>query len=117
MSNRKSVCILALSPIARDGRVLRQIEYLSPHYDLTIVGYGPAHPDWANMPGIQWIQISPPSFPAAATVKKGALAKFMANVSYKLWRKTTRLTLYLGRWLPRFYEFSYYLEWGFLKEW
>jgi glycosyltransferase involved in cell wall biosynthesis len=39
---RRSVCIIAFSPIARDGRVLRQIEYLLAHYDVTAIGLGPA---------------------------------------------------------------------------
>lgn len=38
---RKSICILSLSvAIQRDGRVLRQIEYLSQTYDLTVIGFG-----------------------------------------------------------------------------
>jgi len=48
---RKRICIISFSPISRDARVLRQIEYLSPHYDLTVIGYGSPHPDW---PDAQW---------------------------------------------------------------
>lgn len=36
-----SICIIAFSPIYRDARVLRQIQYLAPHYKLTVIGYGP----------------------------------------------------------------------------
>ncbi len=54
---RKSICILSFSHIARDARVLRQIKYLSPLYDLTIIGYGPPHPSYADSPAINWIQL------------------------------------------------------------
>jgi glycosyltransferase involved in cell wall biosynthesis len=49
---RKSICIISFSPIARDARVLRQIEYLSPHYDLSVIGEGDAHPSWGE--GVRW---------------------------------------------------------------
>lgn len=39
-----SVCIIALSPVMRNGRVLRQIKYLAPRYDLSVIGYGDEHP-------------------------------------------------------------------------
>lgn len=54
---RKSICIIALTPIARDARVLRQIHYLSPLYDLTVIGYGPPHPSFADSPAINWVQL------------------------------------------------------------
>ncbi|MEQ8676820.1 MAG: hypothetical protein RLP44_32835 [Aggregatilineales bacterium] len=52
---KKHVCILAFSPILRDARVLRQIEYLHPHYDLTVIGYGEPHPDWQDK--VEWVTI------------------------------------------------------------
>jgi hypothetical protein len=60
---RQHICILVLSPIARDARVLRQIEYLAPHYDITVIGYGEAPPEWAgrvawhNILGGRWSQV------------------------------------------------------------
>ncbi len=45
------VCILSFSEIRRDARVLRQIEYLAPHYELIVIGYGDADPAW---PGVAW---------------------------------------------------------------
>ena len=39
---------MALSPIAHDARVLRQIQYLSPRYDLTVIGFGPPHPSYSK---------------------------------------------------------------------
>ncbi len=47
---RKRICIISYSPIESDGRVLRQIEYLAPHYDLTVIGFG-GQPD---LPGVDW---------------------------------------------------------------
>lgn len=54
---RKSICIISFSPIARDARVLRQIEYLSPHYDLSVIGEGDAHPSWGA--GVRWNPVPP----------------------------------------------------------
>lgn len=34
------ITILSFSNIARDARVLRQIEYLSPHFNVSVIGYG-----------------------------------------------------------------------------
>lgn len=48
---RTRICIISFSPIYRDARVLRQLEYLSPYYDLTVIGYGPERP---NYPGVKW---------------------------------------------------------------
>jgi hypothetical protein len=62
-NQRQHICILVLSPIARDARVLRQIEYLAPHYYITVIGYGEAPPEWAgrvawhNILGGRWSQL------------------------------------------------------------
>ncbi|MBE2185000.1 MAG: glycosyltransferase [Anaerolineae bacterium] len=37
---KKRICIITFSLTSRDPRVLRQIEYLSPHFDLTVLGFG-----------------------------------------------------------------------------
>jgi hypothetical protein len=59
---KKSICIISFSPIYRDGRVLRQIQYLASHYELTILGYGPPHPKWHNCPNISWITVEKENF-------------------------------------------------------
>ncbi|HEX8723384.1 MAG TPA: glycosyltransferase family 4 protein [Pyrinomonadaceae bacterium] len=56
---RKSVCIISFSWVAGDARVLRQVEYLSPHYDVTVVGEGEAHPSWPAGGAVTWRQIPP----------------------------------------------------------
>jgi glycosyltransferase involved in cell wall biosynthesis len=38
---RSRVCIISFSPVHQDARVLRQIEYLSREYDVTVIGFGP----------------------------------------------------------------------------
>lgn len=53
----KSICLISFSPIYRDARVLRQIQYLSAHYCLTVIGYGPPHPAWQNHPSVKWISL------------------------------------------------------------
>jgi glycosyltransferase involved in cell wall biosynthesis len=52
---RPRICILSFSPIQRDARVLRQIEYLAPDFDLTVIGYGSAHPAW---PQVEWASVA-----------------------------------------------------------
>ncbi len=37
---RRKVCILSLSPIQSDGRVLREVTCAAAHYDVTVVGWG-----------------------------------------------------------------------------
>ena len=54
---KQSLCIISFSPIYRDARVLRQIKYLSAHYDLTVIGYGHPHPDWQGRPEITWMPV------------------------------------------------------------
>lgn len=80
---RKRICIISFSPIYRDGRVLRQIEYLAPHYDLTVIGYGPS-PER----GVEWLPI---------------------NRSLTLIDKLlTSLLLIAGRIIPAIYDYRYW---------
>lgn len=37
---KKRICIISFSDVRSDGRVLRQIKYLAPHYELYVIGYG-----------------------------------------------------------------------------
>jgi glycosyltransferase involved in cell wall biosynthesis len=54
----KSVCIISLSIfIAHDGRVLRQIDYLSKEYDLHVIGYGPIPQKYVGIPNITWHEL------------------------------------------------------------
>ncbi len=42
---RRKILILSFSPLARDARVLRQIQLFSEQYDVTTVGFGPSAPN------------------------------------------------------------------------
>jgi glycosyltransferase involved in cell wall biosynthesis len=55
--NRPTICILAISPIAIDARVLRQIDYLVPHFDLVVTGLGEPPPTVAADARIRWVGI------------------------------------------------------------
>jgi len=44
MPSRPSIAILAFSPLQRDARVLRQAQYLTAHYNTTVIAYGKRPP-------------------------------------------------------------------------
>jgi len=93
---RKSVCIIVLSRVAGDARVLRQIEYLSPHFDLTVIGYGEPPPKWQDNKNVKWLtarSISPDKN------LKGWLKK-LAN----------RALLVAGKIAPKSYELLYWSQ-------
>src|SRR4051794_6980340 len=81
---RKKVCIISLADIGRMAPVLRQIEYLSPHYDVTVIGHGEAQPGWENVR-----LLTVPKFTMSAKRLSGAM-------------------LVMGRVLPRLYETWYW---------
>lgn len=85
---KKSICLLSFSPIHRDSRVLRQIKYLAPYYDLTVIGYGEAHPDWKRFPSLHWLPVQPSKL------------KFFLAFFYLL----------LGKIYPQSYERWYWLK-------
>lgn len=54
---RKRVCILVFSNIARDGRVLRQVEYARKHYEVDVI----AHGQWEHPEGVNYFQLAKPA--------------------------------------------------------
>lgn len=56
----KHLCIISLTPIAKDSRVLRQVQYLSQHFQTTVVGFGEPHPSLVGNPRITWHAIPQP---------------------------------------------------------
>jgi glycosyltransferase involved in cell wall biosynthesis len=55
IQHKRRICIIAFKNVKSTIHVLRQIYYLAPHYDLTVIGHGepdPAWPDltWHNIP-------------------------------------------------------------------
>ncbi len=55
-----SVCIISLSNITHDSRVLRQVEFLSREYDLHVIGFGECPNEYSDKNNIQWHQIPRP---------------------------------------------------------
>jgi glycosyltransferase involved in cell wall biosynthesis len=53
----KTVCIISLSVIKKDGRVLRQVDYLSKKYRVHVIGYGPAPKKYNGMLNITWHEL------------------------------------------------------------
>jgi glycosyltransferase involved in cell wall biosynthesis len=84
----KSICLISFSPIYRDARVLRQIQYLSRHYCLTVIGYGSPHPAWQNHPRVKWISLTED--------RRGQARPFRLAL------------LFLGRWYPALYNKWYW---------
>ncbi len=97
-----SICILTFSVIRNDARVLRQIKYLFPHHDLTVIGQGAPPVEIRNMQPIQWYSIDPP----------GPSVDRDSNGYPRLLRKLTRLVnsflLGLGRFCPALFEVWYW---------
>jgi len=92
-----SICIIAFSTIRHDARVLRQIKYLSPHYDVIVVGYGAPEEKWATQGGIRWYPLD-------------TLESFPAECSFtRMWRRLINSAILgLGRFRPLFYERWYW---------
>ena len=77
------VCIISFSPIYRDARVLRQIEYLAPYYDLTVIGYGIPAKEWPN---VRWMPVEVQS--SLFTQLVGFLLMVLGRIApplYDLW--------------------------------
>lgn len=86
---KSSVAIVVFSSIQNDARVLRQIEYLAPYYQITVISYGQLNESWSQRARLQVIP----------------------NPQSGRWRQLRTLALLpLGRLLPQWaYEHWY---WG-----
>lgn len=92
-----SICIIAFSTIRNDARVLRHIKYLSPHYDVSVVGYGTPEEELAAQGAIQWYPVETPS--------SSSPESFFSRI----WRRLLNsLILSLGKFHPSFYERWYW---------
>lgn len=78
--NRRSVCIVSFSPLARDARVLRQIEALARDYEVSVIGFG-SDDDLPIMdPAIRWHLLSvPPSDRVVTGGGRGGTASAFAR--------------------------------------
>ena len=86
---RRSICLISISPLFRDGRVLRQVKYLAQHYDLTVIGYEPPGKEWLKMQHVRWVSIPYPH---------------KRNLFFRVYRVAIKL---LGRLWPGAYNLWY----------
>lgn len=91
--SRPTICIISFSPIARDARVLRQIQYLAPQYDLIVLGYGAPPERWKNDTRVRWLSVDPPRWYEMQHTKvlliTGKIWK--PSIWYELWYWLQRL--------------------------
>lgn len=59
MTPESRIAILSFSCVARDARVLRQVEYLSKHFEITVLGYGKLRSHRAH--SARMIRLQPPT--------------------------------------------------------
>lgn len=87
MKSRPTICIISFSPIARDARVLRQIDYLAPHYDLAVLGHDTPPQRWQNVDSVRWFSVAPPRWHESQHLKALLLAGkvWQPSVCYELW--------------------------------
>lgn len=57
---KKKVCVISLSNIATDSRVLRQIEYLSQEFFVVVIGYGKPAELYTHREDVLWKEIPLP---------------------------------------------------------
>jgi len=67
---KRSVCVISLSNIESDSRVLRQIEYLSKRYSVVVIGYGKPSTHFRDESDVTWHEIPLPGIGLLRTVKK-----------------------------------------------
>jgi hypothetical protein len=110
-----AICILAFSPIRQDGRVLRQIRYLSKEYPLTVIGYG-SRPEEIESPQVVWHSLDQDRViageggkpPGQRTGLLPVLQKRLEGCWTQIRRAGVRTLLFLGRLHPWFYEFWFW---------
>ncbi|HEX5417058.1 MAG TPA: glycosyltransferase [Chloroflexota bacterium] len=71
--SRKRICVIAFRPVRSTIHVLRQIDYLTPHYDLTVIGNEATDPTW---PFLTWLAV-----PEAASNVKSKILKLARLVA------------------------------------
>jgi glycosyltransferase involved in cell wall biosynthesis len=80
LMERKRVCILVFSDIARDGRVLREVEYARRHYDVDVIAQG----QWNPPEGVRFFSLRRTTWNVSLT----AVALLLAgNLASGAWEK------------------------------
>ena len=78
---RPKICILSLAPLQGDGRVLRQIEYASREYDVTVIAWGDLD---KPRPHVQMKPVERHVFPPAQRLLQAVLM-FGGRLNPALW--------------------------------
>lgn len=83
--DRNKISIVSLTPIHGDGRVLRQVEYLSRQFKVDVIGYGYLDPSLENR--ARMLPIQPPTALARRSRKVLLLpvGKFFSKRVYEAW--------------------------------
>ena len=85
--NSQKVTLVSFSPIHRDARLLRQIKYLSPHFTVTVIGYGQLEPPYAHLAQM----LTVPDLAERGFARKIrtlillTLGRILPNWAYKVW--------------------------------
>src|SRR5262245_48415234 len=58
---KKRICVIAFKHVRSTIHVLRQIDYLAPHFHLNVIGYGTPDPEW---PPVAWHALPEPTLPS-----------------------------------------------------
>lgn len=84
---RRRICIIAFKEASSTIHVLRQIYYLAPHYDLTVIGHGSPDPAW---PDLTWYAIGEATLMAKLARLFWYLLGRVFPSAYDLWYWRTR---------------------------
>ena len=92
-------------PLPRDARVLRQIKYLSSLYDLTMIGYGPPHSGYKDLPHIKWLQLGEtaqqvPNLITALKTHDYKNIKFWTRLVHKIKQLRNKTFSVIGHYIP-----------------
>lgn len=83
---KPSVAIVVFSHIQSDARVLRQIEYLSPHYQITVLSYGELAPAWSSLAHLQVVPNQQPGrWRQLRTLALLPLGRLFPRWAYERW--------------------------------
>jgi hypothetical protein len=87
LNSNPKVAIISFSNIHRDARVLRQVEYLSQHFSVTVIGYG--HLDVVHSANVQMFPVQHPGglgvMRKARTLFLLPLGRLLPEWSYEAW--------------------------------
>src|SRR5207302_3645106 len=80
--SQRQICIIAYKDVRRTIHVLKQIDYLSPRYPLTVIGWGEPDPAWRN---VDWRPISPPGIASKLIRLFWSLIGWLCPLGYLAW--------------------------------